>query len=193
MDMQRYFRQQDANVFLVKLQPGLDRGAIRAQIDRSFGERDNLIIETNQEILGKVSTLMQQSFRMFDVLALIAMLVGFFGIINTLTMNVIERTQEIGMLRGVGMTRAQVVRMILSEAALMGIIGGVLGLVFGVILSRIFLLAMTAMSGYSLAYVLPVERILLAVVMAFVISQLAALLPATRAARTRILEAIHYE
>jgi putative ABC transport system permease protein len=127
------------------------------------------------------------------VLALIAMMVGFFGIINTLTMNVIERTQEIGMLRGVGMTRGQVVRMILAEAALMGIIGGVLGLVFGVILSRIFLLAMTAMSGYSLEFILPLQRILLAVVMAFVISQVAASLPAARAARTRILEAIHYE
>jgi len=193
MDMERYFRQQDANVFLVKIEPGLDRGAIRDQIDKLYGKRDNLIIETNQEILGKVSTLMQQSFRMFDVLALIAMMVGFFGIINTLTMNVIERTQEIGMLRGVGMTRGQVVRMILAEAALMGIIGGVLGLVFGVILSRIFLLAMTAMSGYSLEFILPLQRILLAVVMAFVISQVAASLPAARAARTRILEAIHYE
>ena len=72
------------------------------------------------------------------------------------------------------MTRGQVVRMILAEAALMGIIGGVLGLVFGVILSRIFLLAMTAMSGYSLEFILPLQRILLAVVMAFVISQVAA-------------------
>jgi len=143
--------------------------------------------------MGKVSTLMDQAFRMFDVLALIAMLVGFFGIINTLTMNVIERTQEIGMLRGVGMTRGQVVRMILAEAALIGVIGGILGLVFGVILSRIFLLAMTAMSGYSLTYVLPLERVLMAVVLAFLVSQVAASLPAARAARIRILDAIQYE
>lgn len=192
-DMERYFRLRDANAFLLKISPGLDRGVMRQRIDDLYGKRERLTIETNQDILGKVSTLMQQSFRMFDVLALIAMLVGFFGIINTLTMNVIERTQEIGMLRGVGMTRGQVVRMILAEAALIGVIGGILGLAFGVILSRIFLLAMTAMSGYSLTYVLPLERVLMAVVLAFLVSQVAASLPAARAARIRILDAIQYE
>lgn len=192
-DMERYFRQRDANAFLVKIEAGLDRISMREQIDQLYGKRERLIIETNQDIMGKVSTLMDQAFRMFDVLALIAMLVGFFGIINTLTMNVIERTQEIGMLRGVGMTRGQVVRMILAEAALIGVIGGILGLVFGVILSRIFLLAMTAMSGYSLTYVLPLERVLMAVVLAFLVSQVAASLPAARAARIRILDAIQYE
>ncbi len=192
-DMERHFRQHDANAFLVKITPGLERAAMRERIDQLYGKREHLTIETNQDIMGKVSTLMEQAFRMFDVLALIAMLVGFFGIVNTLTMNVIERTQEIGMLRGVGMTRGQVVRMILAEAALIGIIGGVLGLVFGVILSRIFLLAMTAMSGYKLTYLLPLQRIFLAVLLAFLVSQVAASLPAARAARIRILEAIQYE
>jgi putative ABC transport system permease protein len=130
---------------------------------------------------------------MFDMLALIAMLVGFMGITNTLTMNVIERTQEIGMLRAVGMTRGQVVRMILSEAALMGLIGGLMGLVFGVLLSRLFLSAMTSMSGYRITYVLPLGNILAALLIAFITSQVAAFLPTLRAARTRILEAIQYE
>lgn len=75
----------------------------------------------------------------------------------------------------------------------MGIIGGVLGAFFGVVLSRIFMLAMTAMSGYSLAFILPVERILIAFVIALVVTQIAAFLPAVRASRIRILEAIQYE
>jgi hypothetical protein len=104
-----------------------------------------------------------------------------------------ERTQEIGMLRAVGMTRGQVVRMVLSEAALMGLIGGVMGLVFGVVLSRLFLSAMTSMSGYRLTFVLPLENILAALLIAFLTSQLTAFLPTLRASRTRILEAIQYE
>jgi putative ABC transport system permease protein len=91
------------------------------------------------------------------------------------------------------MTRGQVVRMVLSEAALMGLIGGLMGLVFGVILSRLFLSAMTSMSGYSITYVLPLENILAALIISFLTSQLAALLPTVRASRTRILEAIQYE
>lgn len=91
------------------------------------------------------------------------------------------------------MTRGQVIRMILAEAGLMGVIGGILGVAFGVVLSLVFMQAMTAMSGYKLEYVLPVERIVSAVVIALLISQFAAFLPALRASRIRILEAIHYE
>ena len=192
-DMNRYFRQKDANTYLVKVEPGLSPDLIGQRIDMLYGKRDHLTIESNQAILGRISGLMQQAFSLFDILAVIAIMVGFFGITNTMTMNVIERTQEIGMLRGVGMTRGQVLSMILAEAGIMGVIGGLIGLVFGVILSHIFLTAMMAMSGYSITYALPTERIWLAMLIAIVVANLAAILPAARAARTKILEAIHYE
>ena len=192
-DMDHFFRLNGANTLLVKVSPGASPDQVGDEIDARYGDSERLVIVSNETLLGRISTLMQQAFQMFDVLALIAMLVGFMGITNTLTMNVMERTQEIGMLRAVGMTRDQVVRMVLSEAALMGLIGGLMGLVFGVILSRLFLSAMANMSGYSLTYVLPVENILAALLIAFVTSQVAALLPTLRAGRIRILEAIQYE
>jgi putative ABC transport system permease protein len=123
----------------------------------------------------------------------IAVLVGALGVVNTLTMNVVERTQEIGMLRSIGLTRGQTLGMVLAESAMMGMIGGVLGLGFGVVLMRIFLWSMTAMSGYEITFVLPVEAVWVSLLIALVVSQLAAILPARRAARTKILEAIHYE
>jgi putative ABC transport system permease protein len=192
-DMEHYFRLSGANTLLVKVSPGASPDQVGEEIDARYGKDERLVIVSNETLLGRITTLMQQAFQMFDVLALIAMLVGFMGITNTLTMNVMERTQEIGMLRAVGMTRGQVVRMILSEAALMGLIGGLMGLVFGVALSRLFLTAMTSMSGYRITYVLPLENILAALVIAFLTSQVAALLPTLRAARIRILEAIQYE
>jgi putative ABC transport system permease protein len=97
------------------------------------------------------------------------------------------------MLRSIGMTRVQIVKMVLAEAGLLGIIGGLLGLVFGVVLTRIFLDSMAGMSGYKLSLVIPPETFWIGVVVALVVSQLAALLPALRAARTPVLEAIHYE
>lgn len=192
-DMEHYFRLRGANTLLIKVTPGTSPDAVGEEIDSRYGKGENLVIISNETLLGRISTLMQQAFRMFDVLALIAMLVGFMGITNTLTMNVMERTQEIGMLRAVGMTRGQVVRMVLSESALMGLIGGLMGLVFGAVLSRLFLSAMASMSGYRLTYVLPIENILEALLIAFLTSQLAAFLPTLRASRTRILEAIQYE
>lgn len=108
-------------------------------------------------------------------------------------MNVLERTREIGMLRAIGMTRKQVRQMILAEAGLMGIIGGILGLLFGIFLSKIFLTGMTAMSGYKLDLIIPLGGVITGLVVSILISQLAALQPANRANKTNILDAIRYE
>jgi hypothetical protein len=100
---------------------------------------------------------------------------------------------QLSMLRSIGLTRRQVLFMILAEAGMMGMIGGALGLVFGIVLTRIFLLSMTAMSGYKITYSIPVQAAVVGFAIAFVVSQLAALMPARRAARLQVLEAIHYE
>lgn len=192
-DMRRYFRENDANAFMLKVSPGYSADQVRDTIDALYGKRYRLVVESNQSMLERIDTLMQQAFSMFDVLSMIAMLVGLFGIANTMTMNIIERTRELGMLRAIGMSKPQMIRMILAEAALMGLIGGVLGVVFGVILSRIFMMAMTAMSGYQLVYTLSLERMLMGVLIAVVVSQVAALFPSLRAARLRVLSAIQYE
>jgi putative ABC transport system permease protein len=193
IDMNRYFRLKDANAFLVKVEDGSDSVQVQNLIEERYGKIERLVVASNQSLLTRVTNLLNQAFGMFDVLALIAMFVGFLGIMNTLTMNVMERTQELGMLRSVGMTRTQVVFMVLAESAQIGLIGGIFGIAFGVVLARIFMLAMTAMSGYKLDFILPPDRILVALLIALAVSQVAALLPAIRASRLRILEAIQYE
>jgi len=64
---------------------------------------------------------------------------------------------------------------------------------FGLALTQIFLSAMGAMSGYELDFVMPVRAIWMSLVVALAVSQLAALIPAIRAAKTPMLSAIHYE
>jgi putative ABC transport system permease protein len=192
-DMTLYFRQRDANALFLKVEDGYSTEEIKQRIENLYRKKDNLVVASNRSLLERVSRLTRQAFSIFDVLAIIALLVAFLGISNTMTMNVMERTQEIGMLRSVGMTQGQIVQMILAEAGVMGLIGGSLGVIFGTILARVLMLAMTAMSGYNLTYVLPVERILVAVGLAVLVSNLAALLPALRSARVRILDAIQYE
>lgn len=192
-DMRRYFRINDANLILVKVNSGFSIDQAREQIDTLYGTRYRLSMESNQAVKQRALSLMNQAFSMFDVLGIIAVVVAALGVVNTLTMSVIERTREIGMLRSIGMTRWQVVNMVLAEAGLLGVIGGLLGLVFGVLLTRIFLESMSAMSGYSLNLVIPLRTIFTALIVALIVSQLAAALPAMRASRTPVLEAIHYE
>lgn len=191
--MQHYFNLRDASVFLIKVREGESVGNVRALIDSLYGKRYHLNLISNESIRGRVVTLMDQAFSMFDVMALISIVVGSLGVINTLTMSVIERTQEIGMLRAIGTTRGQVLRMVLAEAGLMGVIGGVLGLATGIILARILFIGMTTMSGYRLTFSLPLSGMVVSLVIALVVSQLSAIPPAVRAARVRIMEALQYE
>ncbi len=192
-DMHRYFKINDISAFMLKVEPGYRVEEVRQRIDDLYGKKYHLTVESNVAIKERAMGLMSSAFSMFDVLAYIALIVASLGVVNTLMMNVMERTQEIGMLRGVGMTRWQVVKMVLAEAGMMGLIGGLIGLVFGVLLSRIFLLAMMAMSGYELTFRMPVSAVATALVIAVIVSQIAAIWPARRAAGIRILEAIHYE
>ena len=192
-DMRRYFKTEDADAYLVKVAQGFDIEQVKRQIEDTYGEREHLAVVSNQSLIDQVFKLLNQAYSMFDVMAIIALLVGALGVVNTLTMNVVERTQEIGMLRSIGLTRRQTLMMVLAESLLMGLIGGVLGLGFGVVLTRIFLWSMTAMSGYKISFVLPLQAVAASLLIALVVSQLAAIFPARRAARIRILEAIHYE
>jgi putative ABC transport system permease protein len=192
-DLVRYFDINDVNTFLLKAAEGADIDQLVDQIRDEFQDDYQLVAESNSSLRERADLLLNQAFSMFDILGILAVLVAALGVLNTLSMSVIERTREIGMLRSMGMTRWQIVRMILAEAFMMGIIGGMLGLGFGLALTRIFLAAMEAMSGYALDFVMPGRAIWLSVMVALATSQLAALLPALRAARTPMLSAIHYE
>lgn len=192
-DLHRYFRLYDASSFQVKVEPGYALADVEARIDHLYGERRHLTVLSNEAIKAQASTVTTQAFSLFDVLALIGVIVAALGVINTLSMNVLERTQEIGMLRGVGMTRWQVSKMILAEAGMMGGIGGVFGVGFGLLQSRLFLTGANSVQGYELSYVLPTQGISVGFLIALVVSQLAAMWPAQRAARISIIEAIQFE
>jgi len=192
-DLRRYFRSNQVSTILIKAENDTEISDLMNYIDQIYGKRYLLSLESNEVIREDIFTLLDQAFMMFDVMGVLAVIIASLGIINTLTMNIMERTQEIGMLRAIGMTRSQVIKMVLSEAGLMGVIGGLIGLVFGILLSRIFLAGMTAMSGYKLDFSVPVEGVLIGLLIALGISQLAAFQPARKAAKTNVLEAIRYE
>ncbi len=192
-DVKRYFGVNDVNAFLLRTEPGQSPGDVRDRIDRQYGARQHLTIESNEAIRARALRLITQTTSLFDVMSIITMLVAALGVINTLSMNVFERTREIGMLRSLGMTRAQISKMILAEAGLMGIVGAGLGLAFGVLMSRSMLGSINQMAGFKLEYTMPLVGVLVSLAIALVVSQLAAFWPARRASQVRIIEAILFE
>jgi putative ABC transport system permease protein len=124
------------------------------------------------------------------VLLALSVIVSIFGMINTLVLSMYERTRELGMLRAVGMTRRQTRRMVRHESIITALIGAALGLPLGVFLAA---LVTQALSMYDLQLSVPLDQLLIFAIIAIVVGVIAALLPARRAARLNILEALQYE
>lgn len=192
-DLRRYYGVDNATVFYVRVAPGQDVRATQERIDALYGARRHLTIQSNEVLKQGIMRENEVVFAMFDILAMIAVIVAAFGVVNTLMVNILERTRELGSLRSIGMTKGQVAKMILAEAAMLGGIGGTFGIILGLFLERIFLMGAAEISGLVVKFAIPLEGILVGLLLAMLVSQVAALWPVRHAVRLRIVDAIQYE
>jgi putative ABC transport system permease protein len=142
-------------------------------------------------IQGAIGEALDRVFSLFDALSLVAVIVASLGIVNTLTMNVLERVREIGVLRAAGMTRAQVWRSVVVEAGITGLVGAMCGVVSGIVVGG----SMVALSGGRLdpGAAVPWLAVGLAFVLGVVLAMLAAAYPARLASGISIVRAVSYE
>lgn len=128
---------------------------------------------------------------LYSVMLLLA-IPSLLALTNTLGINVLERTREIGMLRAVGATRRQVRRLITAESLLLVAMGAVSGILAGIWLGAILVGSMS-FAGLPMPYYFPIGGIILAIAAGMLFGILAALIPARRAARLDIIQALAYE
>src|SRR4051812_42939446 len=124
------------------------------------------------------------------VLLAFSVVVSLFGMVNTLVLSVFERTRELGMLRTIGMTRRQARRMIRHESVITALVGAALGLPLGIFLAG---LVTQALSKYDIAFSIPIPELVAFTVVAILAGLAAAIMPARRASRLNVLDALHYE
>jgi putative ABC transport system permease protein len=179
---------------------GADAYAIRYEPDATAEQRAAVAGEARTvalepvglgEIQGAIGQALDRIFGLFDALALVAVIVAALGIVNTLTMNVLERVREIGILRAAGMTRRQVWRSVVVEAGVTGIVGAITGIVVGVVVGAL----MVVLGGgtLELAAAIPWGTVLLALVLGVTLAMLAAAYPARIASRLSIVRAVASE
>lgn len=173
---------------LVKAAPGADVPALRAELEKATDaflvvqvkDRDQFKGEQGQQIDTLLAVL-------YGLLAL-AVVIAILGIVNTLALSVVERRREIGMLRAVGMQRPQVRRTIYIESVLIAVFGAVVGVLLGLAFGWGFVRTL-ADEGLGTVAV-PWGQVVAMLLGSGVVGVLAALWPASRAARTKPLEAI---
>jgi putative ABC transport system permease protein len=133
---------------------------------------------------------MQAFMAMLYVLLGFSVVVSLFGMVNTLVLSVFERTRELGMLRAIGMTRRQARRMIRHESVITALIGAALGVGLGVLLAA---LTTRALPEFEVPFTLPVAPLVGFTLVAVLAGIVAAVMPARRASRLDVLNALHYE
>nr|WP_231131408.1 FtsX-like permease family protein [Corynebacterium pseudotuberculosis] len=145
-------------------------------------------VQTSKEYAGEQASVVTQMMNILYALLGLAVVIAIIGIINTLALNVIERRQEIGMLRAVGTQRRQIRTMISIESVQIALYGAVLGIVIGLGLGWAFLKVLSSQGLGTIS--VPVAEIVWLLVGSAVVGVVAALWPARRAAKTPPLDAI---
>jgi putative ABC transport system permease protein len=192
-DLRRMFGENRADLFTIKAAPGYDAEEVARVIKSRYEKREGIQVQTTKIFKEGVMVFYNRLTSLFNVLGLVGVIIGTIGLLNTMTMNVLERRRELGALRALGSLRRQVVRMVLAEALIIGIVSALYGILFGFVLSHVLVTAANLISGYDLQYVFSTRPYLLSLLIALLISQLATLAPARRAARVNIIQALKHE
>jgi putative ABC transport system permease protein len=172
---------------------GIDRGANEAAVNRQIASvleqrYPEAEVLTNQEFKDDIAGQVNQLLGLIYALLALAIIVSLFGIVNTLVLSISERTRELGMLRAIGTSRKQVKRVVRWEAVITALIGAVLGVVMGVVLAVLFT---RPLDDFTLS--IPVPTLIVVLIVAGIAGVGAAVLPARRASKLDVLEALAYE
>ncbi len=182
--------QQDSLVY-VKAEPGQVADA-RRQVQRYLRDDfPNVELSTREGFEAKQQDTVDQYVSVLIGLLVFSEIIAVLGIVNTLLLSVYERTRELGLLRVVGMSRRQVRNMVRGESVIIAVIGAVLGLAVGVFWGWAFTGALRQ-EGIT-EFDVPPLQVLGFVVFSIVAGVVAALIPAWRASRMDVLEAIAEE
>jgi len=179
------------NGYVVKTDPG-KVASVGAAL-KPLAQRQGLILQSQKELLDMIDGMMAAVVGCFWFLLVLVFVVAAFGVVNTLTMNVIEQTRELGLLRIVAMTRNQVRKLIVSQATLLAAIGLGPGVIAGLSLALFMNLAMETLAGRPIAFDVHPAVVGSCFAVAFCIVLLAAWFPANRAAKLKLAEALQYQ
>src|SRR3954467_12206715 len=161
--------------------------AVRKELNTALAGYPNITVQDQSDFVAQTKSQINQLVTIINILLGLSVIIALLGVVNTLALSVIERTRELGLLRAIGMARKQVKRMIRVESVLICTFGGLLGLVVGSIFGVALQQALKK-NVEQLSF--PVFTLLIYLVCAALAGAVAAALPARRASRLNVLQAI---
>jgi ABC-type antimicrobial peptide transport system permease subunit len=180
-------KPRQVQFYLISLRDPEQVETVREELEATFPEIDFSLTSE----LGESTSDFRVMQEMADQLSIIAVFIGSIGMLNTMLMSVLERTREIGVLRSLGWRRRKVLRMILQESLVLGVVGGICGIPLGLGLGG--LIGLAGIWGGMMEPIYTPQLLGQAVVVAMIAGVMGGLYPAWRATRMRPVEALRYE
>jgi putative ABC transport system permease protein len=177
-------RQVGPSNLSIYLREGADEDTVKERLIAATGSRYQLIFTTSAAVRREVIRIFDSTFRITYALEVIAIAVAGLGVISTLITLILERRGEIAVLSFIGATRAQIRRMIVVEAILIGGVSQAVGILIGLMLSLVLIYVINVQSfGWTIQFHLPVVFIIQSTLLILAVTAAAGLYPAAQAAR----------
>jgi putative ABC transport system permease protein len=190
--LKQAFEDDRVDIFEVYLNAGAGPEAEAAV--RAVAARRALAVVTRAELRGYITDVIRRLYALVQVQLFVVGAVAALGVVTALLISVLQRRRELGLLRSVGATRAQVLRSVLAEAALLGLFGTLFGLLVGVPIEwYVVRVVIREEGGFLLPVLIPWGSAALVAGLSLGLAVLAGLGPALHAARLQITEAVAYE
>ena len=175
------------DVVLVDMKPG-SGAAGQAQMAELTKQYPSIKVQNKAQLEATQRSSINQLLTLFTALLVLALLIAFLGIANTLALSILERTRELGILRALGMSRRALRSAVRWESVILSAVGAIEGLVFGVVAGVATIVALRTQGIHAL--VVPWVRLFVYLIVACLLGMAAGAFPARRAAKLRILTAI---
>ncbi len=181
------------------VQPGIDVNAVADEVERRLlisrhetGKEATFMVMTPDDILETVGTIMSMITAVLGAIAVISLIVGAVGIMNTMFTSALEKTKEIGIMKSIGARNKDIVAIFLFNAGMVGFVGGALGCALGV--GVLYAIAY-GVGAYGIAITLVISPMFIvqALLLAAGIGMLAGAIPAWRASKLKPVDALRYE
>lgn len=193
--------EDEESRIIVKVDDGENITEIAEEIKRKLRKlrnekegQETFSISTSEQLMDSFKEIIGIVQAVLVGIAVISLFVGGIGIMNTMYTSVLERTKEIGIMKAVGAKNSDVLYIFLFESGFLGLVGGIIGIVFGIVLAKgVGYIATNAFGIGLLQADIDYYLIFGALIFSFLIGTLSGILPAMRAARLKPVDALRHE
>lgn len=182
--------RQDLVTF-VTVAPGADADAVRSGLEAAVAAQPDVQIADTAELRAQVREQTDRVLSLVIGLVLLSVIIAFVGVVNALGLSVVERSDELGLLQALGMSRRQARQMVRWESVIVTTLGSLVGLVLGTVFGWLGVRVLRA-EGLT-AFSFPARQIALALVAMLVAGVVASVIPARRASHVDVLRAVTVE